>query len=49
MFGSRPLPLAVGAIRVAGSCRCSGSVPCTSWNPNKKRMLTDENARTLRA
>ena len=38
-----------GSSCVAGSCRCSGSLPCTSWNTNRNRMLIDENARTLRA
>ncbi|EUA36605.1 potassium-transporting ATPase A chain domain protein [Mycobacterium avium subsp. avium 2285 (R)] len=38
-----------GVILVAGSCRCSGSLPCTSCSTNRKMMLTEENANTPRA
>ena len=38
-----------GVILVAGSCRCSGNLSCTTCNTNRKRMLIDENAKTLRA
>ena len=38
-----------GVIGVAGSLRCSGSLPCTSWKMNRNRMLTAEKASTLRA
>ena len=38
-----------GVICVAGSLRCSGSLPCTNWRMNRNRMLIAENASTLRA
>ena len=38
-----------GVIAVAGSFRCSGSLPCTSWRVNRNRTLTAEKASTLRA
>jgi len=38
-----------GSIGVAGSFRCRGSLPCTSWKANRNRMLTAEKASTLRA
>ena len=38
-----------GVIGVAGSCRCSGNLPCTNWKKNRNSTLTAENARTLRA
>ena len=38
-----------GVIVVAGSCRCSGSLSCTSWKTNRNRTLTAEKASTLRA
>ena len=38
-----------GVIGVAGSLRCSGSLPCTSWNTKRNRMLIAEKASTLRA
>ena len=38
-----------GVIGVAGSTRCSGSLPDTSRKMNRNRMLIAENASTLRA
>ena len=38
-----------GVIGVAGSLRCSGSLPWINWKMNRNRMLIAENASTLRA
>ncbi len=38
-----------GVIGVAGSLRCSGSLPWTNWKMNRNRMLIAEKASTLRA
>ena len=38
-----------GVIGVAGSFRCSGSLPCTSCRTNRNRTLIAEKASTLRA
>ncbi len=38
-----------GVIGVAGSLRCSGSLPWINWKMNRNRMLIAEKASTLRA
>ena len=37
-----------GVICVAGSLRCSGNLPWTSWKMKRNRMLMAEKASTLR-